>query len=193
MSVDTRKVFTGGPDQLTTGAILRAPLGTTLPTAIATAPDPAFKDSGYIGTDGLKLTPTTSTETIKDWSGATIREVLADFTAKMSWTHLELSEEAMKVYFGDDNVTVTPATLTTGTLIDAKLNAVELPICAWIFKIKDGVRKVLITVPLGQVTERGELTFLKTQAVSLPVTLTTYPDASGNNVYIYTDDGVFTA
>lgn len=193
MSVNTQKVFTGGPDQLTTGAILRAPLGTALPTAIATAPNAAFKDSGYIGTDGLKLTPTTSTETIKDWSGATIREVLSEFTAKMSWTHIELSEEAMKVYFGDANVTKTAATASTGTFIDAKLNATELPICAWIFKIKDGPRKVLITVPLGQVTERGEITFTKTSAISLPVTLTTYPDASGNNVYIYTDDGVFTA
>lgn len=193
MSVDTRKVFTGGPDQLTTGAILRAPLGTALPTAIGTAPNVAFKDSGYIGSDGLKLTPTTSTETIKDWSGATIREVLSEFSAKIAWTHLELSEEAMKVYFGDANVTVTPATASTGTLVDAKLNAVDLPTCAWIFKIKDGVRKVLITVPLGQVTERGEITFTKTSAVSLPVVLSTYPDASGNNVYIYTDDGVFTA
>lgn len=193
MSVDTRKVFTGGPDQLTTGAILRAPLGTALPTGTATAVDAAYKDSGYIGTDGLKLTPTTSTETIKDWSGATIREVLADFAAKLSWTHLELSEEAMKVYFGDDNVDVTAATLTTGTLTTARLNAVELPINQWAFKIKDGVRKVLISVPLGQVTERGEITFTKTSAISLPVVLTTYPDASGNNVYIYTDDGVFTA
>lgn len=193
MSVNTQKVFTGGPDQLTTGAILRAPLGTALPTAIATAPNAAFKDSGYIGADGLKLTPTTSTETIKDWSGATIREVLSEFTAKMAWTHLELSEEAMKVYFGDANVTKTAATASTGTFIDAKLNAVELPTCAWIFKIKDGVRKVLITVPLGQVTERGEITFTKTSAIQLPVVLTTYPDASGNNVYIYTDDGVFTA
>lgn len=193
MSVDTRKVFTGGPDQLTTGAILRAPIGTALPTSLATALNAAFKDSGYIGTDGLKLTPSTSTETIKDWSGATIREVMTEFSAKMSWTHLELSEEAMKVYFGDGNVTTTAATASTGTLMTAKLNAVDLPICAWAFKIKDGVRKILITVPLGQVTERGEITFTKTAAVQLPVTLSTYPDASGNNVYIYTDDGVFSA
>lgn len=193
MTVNSQNVFTGGPDQLTTGAILRAPLGTALPTTIAGTLDPEFKDSGYIGNDGLKLTPSTSTETIKDWSGATIREVLSEFTAKMSWTHLELSEEALKVYFGDANVTVTPATVSTGTLTTSKLNAVDLPICAWIFKIKDGIRKVLITVPLGQVTERGEITFTKTSAVQLPVTLSTYPDASGNNVYIYTDDGVFTA
>jgi hypothetical protein len=193
MTVNSQNVFTGAPDQLTTGAILRAPLGTALPTAIGTALNVAFKDSGYIGNDGLKLTPSTSTETIKDWSGATIREVLTEFSAKMAWTHLELSTEALKVYFGDDNVTTTAATVSTGTLQAIKLNAVELPTCAWAFKIKDGVRKVLITVPQGQVTERGEITFTKASAVSLPVVMSTYPDATGNNVYIYTDDGVFSA
>jgi len=193
MTVNSQNVFTGAPDQLTTGAILRAPLGTALPTALATALNVAFKDSGYIGSDGLKLTPSTSTEQIKDWSGATIREILSEFNAKMSWTHLELSPEALKVYFGDSNVTVTAATSSTGTLTVSKLNATELPVCAWAFKIKDGPRKVLIVVPQGQVTERGEIAFTKTSAISLPVVLSTYPDNSGNNVYVYTDDGVFSA
>jgi len=193
MTVSSQNVFTGAPDQLTTGAILRAPIGTALPVAIETALNASFKDSGYIGNEGLKLTPTTSTEQIKDWSGATIRELLSEFNAKIAWTHLELSPEALKVYFGDTNVTVTAATSSTGTKTVSKLNATELPVCAWAFKIKDGPRKVLITVPQGQVTERGEVAFTKTSAISLPVVLSTYPDASGNNVYVYTDDGVFSA
>lgn len=193
MPVESKNVFTGAPDQLTTGAILRAPLGTALPTSISTALNAAFKDSGYIGTEGLKLTPSTTTEDIKDWNGATIRSVLAEFAASMAWTYLELSTEALKAYFGDTNVTTTAATVSTGTLQAIKLNSVDLPTCAWAFKIKDGVRKILIVVPQGKVTERGEITFTKTSAVALPVVLSTYPDASGNNVYIYTDDGVFTA
>lgn len=193
MPVESKNVFTGAPDQLTTGAILRAPLGTALPTDIETALDAAFKDSGYIGTDGLKLTPSTTTESIKDWNGSTIRDVLAEFAATMAWTYLELSTEALKAYFGDTNVTTTAATVSSGTQQAVKLNAVDLPTCAWAFKIKDGVRKILIVVPQGKVTERGEITFTKTSAVALPVVMSTYPDASGNNVYIYTDDGVFTA
>lgn len=193
MGVNTQNVFTGAPDQLTTGAILRAPLGTALPTDTDGAINASFKDAGYIGNEGLKLTPSTSTEQIKDWGGSTIREILTEFNAKMSWTYLELSPEALKTYFGDSNVTVTSPTVSTGTKVASKLNAVELPVNAWAFKIKDGPRKVLIAVPQGQITERGEISFTKSSAVALPVVMTTYPDASGNNVYVYTDDGVFTA
>lgn len=193
MAVNSKNVFTGAPDQLTTGAILRAPLGTALPTTVDGTLDPAFKDGGYIGTDGLKLTPTTTTESIKDWNGSTIRDVLSEFAASLAWTYLELSTEALKAYFGDTNVTTTAATLTAGTKQSIKLNAVDLPTMSWAFKIKDGVRKVLIVVPQGKVTERGEITFTKTSAVALPVVMSTYPDANGNNVYIYTDDGVFSA
>lgn len=193
MAVNSQNVFTGAPDQLTTGAILRAPLGTALPTGTDTALDAAFKDGGYIGTEGLKLTPSTTSESIKDWDGATIRDILAEFNATMAWTYLELSTEALKAYFGDVNVTTTAATLTAGTKQSIKLNAVDLDTVSWAFKIKDGPRKVLIVVPQGKITERGEVTFTKTSAVALPVVMSTYPDASGNNVYIYTDDGVFSA
>jgi hypothetical protein len=45
-------------------------------------------------------------------------------------------------------------------------------------------------VPNGQVTERGEISFVKTEAVKLPITLKTFPDASGNHIYVYSNDGV---
>jgi len=67
MSVDIKNIFTGAPDQLTTGAILSAPIGIELPDSARDTLDTNAKDSGYIGEDGLKLTPSTSTETIKDW------------------------------------------------------------------------------------------------------------------------------
>lgn len=302
MSTKLQNVFTGAPDQLVTGAILRAPLGTALPATIVSTLDPAFNDSGYIGPDGLKLTPNTKLSDIKDWSGTTIRKILDEFNAEMAWSHLELSSEALKVYFGDGNVTTTAfnlplatpvltlgTTATTGgtlaagqtywkiTAINAqgetvgsnevtalltgatstqvlswatvpsatgfrvyrgtapgaenklvatlgvvttytdtgaagttasvptvdtsgngtrqvlKLNGQDMPICEWVFKIKDGVRKILIVVPLGQIIERGEMVFDNNKAVMLPVKMTTYPDASGNNVYVYTDNGVYTA
>ena len=58
---------------------------------------------------------------------------------------------------------------------------------------KDGEQRVLIYVPDGQVTEAGEVTFTKSGAITWPVTLSTYPDASGKSIYIMLDDGVFAA
>lgn len=189
MSVNASQVLTGAPDQLTTGPILSAPRGTALPTSITSTLDPAFKDSGYISEDGLTLTPERSTETVKDWSGAVVRELLTEFSAKLAWAHLETNETSLKNYLGDDNVSVTAATPTEGKRITALLRGTEMPRKSWTYKVKDGDARVLIVVPDGQVSETGEVAFVKSGALTWPVTMATYPDAAGVNVYIYLDDG----
>ena len=189
MSVNASQVLTGAPDQLTTGPILSAPRGTPLPDSIAAAIDAAFEDSGYVSEDGLTLTPERSTEQVRDWSGSVVRELLTEFSAKLAWSHLETNERSLKNYMGDDNVTVTAATATEGRRITALLRSSELPRKSWTFKMKDGDGRVLIVVPDGQVSETGEVSFVKSSAITWPVTLTTYPDADGVNVYIYLDDG----
>lgn len=189
MSVKAEQVLTGAPDQLTTGPILSAPRGTPLPTGISDTIDPAFHDSGYIGEDGLTLTPERSTEAVKDWSGAIVRQILSEFGTTLAWAHLETNEASLRNYLGDDNVTVTEATASEGKRITARLAATEMPRKPWLFKIKDGDARVLIAVPDGQVTEQGEVSFVKTGAILWPVTLTTFPDAEGVNVYVYLDDG----
>lgn len=193
MSVNAQNVLVGAPDQLTTGAILSAPRGTTMPLTPTEAPEAEFTSSGYISEDGLTLTPERSTTGIKDWSGAIVRQLLEEFNGTLAWSHLETNEESLKNYFGDENVTITEATETTGRQITAALGADELPRKAWLFRIKDGKRRVLIKVPDGQITEQGEIAFTKSDAIKWPVTLTTYPDEFGKNIYIITDDGEFSA
>ena len=189
MGVIASNVLTGAPDQLTTGPILSAPRGTALPTGLDSDIDPAFEDSGYISEDGLTLTPERSTEQVRDWSGSVVRELLTEFAAKLAWAHLETNEQSLKNYLGDDNVTVVDATSTEGKRITALLRSTEMPRKPWLFKIKDGDSRVLIVVPDGQVSETGEVSFVKSGAITWPVTLATYPDQSGVNVYIYLDDG----
>lgn len=191
--VNSSNVFTGGPDQATTGAILRAPLGTALPTAIASTLDAAFVDSGYISEDGLKNTPDRTLLSIKDWSMATIRRVLSEFNDTLAWAHLETNAASLKNYVGDANTTVTAPTVSSGTLITAVLNASDAVRYSWVFKVKDGSRKVLIVVPDGDITKLTEIEFKKAVPIKWGVELSTYPDTSGNYVYIYTDDGVFSA
>src|SRR5690606_8330251 len=102
------------------------------------------------------------------------------------------SAQAARNYFGDDQVETTAATSgesAHGNQMRMALGKHELPTKAWYFKIKDGDRRALVMVPHGQVTDRGEIPLNSTAAITLPVTLTTYPDTAGNNVYIFTDDG----
>lgn len=190
MSVDSKKVFVGAPDQATTGAILTGPETDVIPDTIDDFVDAGLEDSGYVNEDGVTITPSESTTNILDWSLKVIRKILSEFDGTIAWTHLELSVAALKNYMGDDNVTVTSATAAHGEQTRAAIGAGQRPIKAWHFKIKDGARRVRVFVPHGQVTERGEIPLSASGAVTLPVTLSTYPDAAGNSIYIYTDDGV---
>jgi hypothetical protein len=191
MAVNANNVFVGSPDQATTGAILSGDVVTTPPTDIDTVSYTGLTDSGYVSEDGVTITPSDSTESIKDWSGSEIRRILTEFTGEIAWTHLELSAGAARNYFGDDNMVVTPATGSAGTHMLMSLGKNELATKTWVFKIKDGDRRVVVFVPRGQVVERGEIPLTNSAPITLPVTLATYPDSAGQNIYILTDDGVF--
>lgn len=186
-------IFVGSPDRLTSGAILVAPVGTALPSAIATAPNVAFKDLGYISEDGVAIAQSSTWETIKDWGGDQVRKFLSDFTGTLTFSMLETNSEVLKLIYGTANVATTAATPSSGELNTIKLNSTEPAQVSLIANILDGPRKIRIVASLAQVTERQDLTFNRTAAVQHGVTVETYPDAAGNSITIYTDSGQFSA
>lgn len=187
--VNAEEVLVGTPDQATTGAILSAPLGTTLPTSAVDELQPDFVDSGYVSADGLTLSPDMSTADINEWGGALVRRLLETFDGTLSWSQLETNEQSLKNAFGDDNVTVTPADSDHGKQIAVKIGS-RLPAAkSWVFKMKDGAKRMMIVVPNGQITTVDDVSFVSNDAIMWPVTLSTYPDSNGNCIYIYTDDG----
>ena len=190
---NTANIFVGAPDRLTSGAILVAPAGTAVPTDIVTAPNVAFKDLGYISEDGLSIAQSSTWETIRDWGGDQVRKFLSDFTGTLNFAMLETNTNVLEFVYGSANVTTTAATVSTGTLQAVKLNAVEPGRSELVANILDGPRKVRIVAANCQVTERTDLSFSKNAAIEHGVTVETYPDSSGNSIYLYTDDGVFSA
>ena len=192
--VDSTKVLVGTPDQLTTGAILNAPVGTELPTLDDVKPsgvtlDPAFVDAGYANEDGLTLTPDMSTSTIKEWGGAVVRTVLEEFNGTLAFTLIQTDETSLKMAFGDAYVEAVEATAEHGNQLMAAIGARLPEQKAWVFKMKDGAARMLVLVPIGQVTSLDEVTFNATDPVGWAVTLSTSPDSRGNSIYILTDDG----
>lgn len=186
-------VRVGAPDQNTTGAIKHAPIGTTLPTSAVATIDSAFTGDEYVSQDGLTLSPSMSTTEIKDWSGSTVRKVLESFDGTLSWTMISTNAGALGIAFGADNVEETAATTAHGAQARVSLGARLPEAQAWVFCMKDGDARIVIAVPNGQVTEVGEVTFAANAAIGWQVTLSCYPDVSGNCIYIMTDDGVVTA
>ena len=192
MAKDPAEILVGAPNQLTTGAIKQAPLGSVLPTDACTPVDPAFKDAGYVSKDGLKLTPSYSISDITDWNGELPRRVLETFTGEITWTSIQLGEQDLKNAFGDDNVTVTPATSQHGVHKAVKIGAHLPEVRQWVFDMKDGDNLIRVVVPRGQITKIDAMSFVRSSPISIPVTLSCYADESGESVYLYTDNGVFT-
>lgn len=195
---NTKDVRIGAPEQKVTGAIKYAPVGTELPdlsdiTTAGVALDNAFTGNEYVSEDGLTLTPSMSTSDIKDWSGNTVRKVLESFNGTLAWTMISTNESALGVAFGADHITHQNASTTHGEQNKVALGAHLPDPQSWVFLMKDGDARIVIVVPNGQVTEVGEVKFTAKDAVGWAVTLSAYPDETGESIYILTDDGVVTA
>ena len=193
MAVNNRNVLAGRPDQAVTGAILSTTtLVTTLPENLHKLDTSIYnmQDSGYVSDAGLTLSVKRSTNDIKDWSQSVVKKILSEFSGSIKWSHLEVSVGSANNFFGESNVKVMSKTASEGTRMLMQLRADELPHKTWCFRMKDGDAKILIWVPDGQITEADDITFSASDAIKLPVTLTCYPDARGNSLYIATDDGV---
>lgn len=178
-------IWVGGPD-MAAGAIKFAAEGTILPTDVITAEDPLFLSAGYITEDGLTFTPSDGTLEIKDWNGDVVRIVEESFSGVYEFVFLETNALSAAAYWGDDNVTVTAGVPgTSGEKLAVKVNGLSKPRKATIINVKDGDRKQRHCIPLSQVISRQALKYTKTGALTYGVTLGTFPDAAGNNAYIY--------
>ena len=189
MSLDTKKIFLGTPDQQATGAIMSAPVGTDMPDTCADTLDSAFAASGYVSEDGLTVSPEYSTNDIKDWSGSTVRTVLEGFDGTVEFGLIQVDYEGAKQVFGDSYVTRTAATQTTGEYLKIAIGNHLPDPKAWVFNMKDGDRRLRVLVPNGQVTSVEELEFTSSDPVTLGVTISCYDDGTGNAIYVLTDDG----
>lgn len=173
-------VTTGKPKA--TGAIFRAPYGTTAPTTIDAALT-SFDELGYASEDGIENNNSPSTDTAKAWGG----DIVYAFTTEKEDTfHFTLIEAAnadvLKATYNDANIT--GSSLNTG--ITVKANAKEGDENVWVFDIlmRDGVAKRIV-VPDGKVSEVGAITYKDDELVGYELTITALPDSNGNTHYEY--------
>lgn len=165
-----------------TGAIFIAPIGTTLPTDAKTALDAAFKETGYAGDNGLVNDNSPNSDTIRAWGGAIVLVVQTEKSDTFQFTLIEaMNVDALKAVYGSDNVS---GDIDTGITI--KANSEEQEENSWVFDMvfKGGVLKRIV-LPDAKVSEVGEITYADGEAVGYEITLTAYPDESGNTHYEY--------
>lgn len=176
---------------LATGGVLLGTDTAVAPTN-ATSALVGFNGAGYIGEDGVTETNERSSDKIRAWGGSTVKVVQSEHNVSYQFTFLEtLNSNVLKAVYGEDNVTTTAATVSTGTLHAVKINGATLPHMPFDFEIKDGDAKIRIYIPDGQITEVGDITYSDTEVIGYQVTVEAFDDADGNKAYKFLDDGKF--
>ena len=162
-------VSTGKP--AITGAIYRAPLGTSLPTDATSTLNSAFKCLGYVSEDGLTNSNTASTEQIKAWGGDIVAQPQTEKPDTFAATFIEaMNEDVLKTTYGDSNVS---GALSTGLTVRA--NSKELPVSAYVCDMILGTNYKRIVIARGQVTEVGDIEYKDDSVIGYPLTITAFP------------------
>lgn len=171
-SNDTSAIHAGRP--AVTGGVFTAPLGTTLPDDASTALEADFVGLGYVGEDGLSETNSRDSEQIREWGGKVVKVLQTDTENTYQLTLLQSgSPDVLKEVYGEDNVSV------VGSKTTITNDFSELPHKVWVFDMAEGNSRRRIAIPDGQITEVGDITYARGEAVAFEVTVTAFPDASG--------------
>lgn len=192
MTNSVNNVVVGKP--LVTGGVLVAPKGSVLPTDATTALDAAFKALGYVTDKGVTKSEKRNTGTIAAWGGDTIAATKKgmDVTIKLSLAEF-LNSAVQGLVYGTSNVTLTPATSTTGNALVVKGTSAATPRNAWVIEVASDAAKVRVVLPDARVMDVGDTSFTDADIAAADVTVQAFPDASGAYFYTYTDDGQHTA
>lgn len=183
-------VVAGKP--LAAGGIWLAPAGTIGPTDSTTPLGAEYKSAGYIGEDGVTESNERDTSKIKAWGGDVVKIVQSEHSVTYSFRFIEaLNGDVLKAVYGDENVTTTAATSSTGTIHEVQIKGDSLPHLAIVFEIKDGDARIRISAEDVQITEVGEITYSDEDVIGYEVTVECFADAEGVKARKWLDNGIF--
>lgn len=164
------------------GELHRAALGSTLPVDAIADLDTAFNGLGFTGEDGFVITQARSTEDKRAYGGDVVYSLQTEYGVSVQVTVYESQNaEVLKTVFGDDNVDSDAVTGTTTVLYNKK----RLPRSVFVSDHITDQGLLRQVIPIGQVTEVGDVSLVHTDILMYQLTITAYPDADGNYMYEY--------
>lgn len=193
MALDSTQIMVPLADQtLTTGAAFSGDIIPTIPADFdeALALLPGLESTGYLSEDGIALSTSLSLSDFKEMNRNTVRRGLDDFTGTVTYTELQIMNEAvLRRKFGPNAVSVIDATANTTKKIRVKIGARMAPIQTFAFKLKDGDMRAIVWIPRGQVTNGLDITFASNSMASVPMEVSAYDNGDSDNIYLFFDDG----
>ena len=180
MGNNAANVSVGKP--VKTGAIFRAPKGTTLPTSTSDTLDSAFSGLGYASEDGVTNSNSPSSTDIKAWGGDVVYSAQTDKPDTFKIKLIEsLNTDVMKTVYGDNNVS---GSLATGVAIS--VNSDDPGYYAYVIDmVLQGNTAKRIVIPEAKVTAVSDIVYKDSDIIAYEVTLSAVPDSSGNTHYEY--------
>lgn len=175
------------------GTVRVAPVGTTTPTTLIGAVDAAFDDVGWISDAGITEQLGETTNIIREMGGSPVRTVKTEDDLTYTFEALETNEVSLGLRYGRDNVTRVAADAEDGEALNWVIKGDQMPIEPMILETTDGEKTFRGVLPKAQVVERGDATFVSTDARKFPYTVRAYPDGSGVKAYWYSNDNAPTA
>lgn len=186
------------PSPRITGAVFYGRVGTPLPTSSYAALDPGFTDLGYVDESGLKQKEDRSNKDVFVWGGDDISTLQEKYSRTMQFKLYQfLDSNVLAAGYRNANTTVIPATGVEGNEVAVQMNSQALDVLSWVF---DGYyftsagyeALVRIVIPIGRITQMGEVNLSSKELVSMDATLKAFPDLTGNHGYMYVNDGIYT-
>lgn len=176
---------------LIAGAVYRAPVGTTLPTAADATLDEAFTPVGYISDEGLRWSYSGDGDVIRAWGRDVVARPAGAVDDVASFQMLEtVDEEAVKAFWGDDARSIitggyalqvgVPSPVQYSWVIDMLLPTKPDPAVIW---PSPRVRRIVI--PMASVREREEIVYQDSELVAYGLSLKAGKDSAGKYHYEY--------
>lgn len=172
-----------------TGALWKAPLGTTLPldTDPFAALDSAFVNLGYISDDGVTENADDSVDDVVAWQSATtVRSSTTESTISLELMLIETKGTVLEAFYRGSTVT-TPA----ANVYKLEVKPIVADPSVWVLDALDGTLYERSVIGNGEIVERGEVQNMNGGAKGYPITLRCYPDASGNLMVKYSNDAAW--
>jgi hypothetical protein len=161
------------------------PTGTTAPTDSTTALAVGFAGLGWISEDGITESYSDDTTEIRGNDGTVLRRVITGSSATLQFTLLESKTDVLELYHKGGTMSGSAGAFK----IDVKAPNTDQR--SFVFDVLDGTEHLRLYVPLGEVTERGDIVYSNSQPIGYNVTVSCYPDSSGVLLTKFSDNAAW--
>lgn len=159
-------------------AVTNAGVTATAPTDASSALGIDFNEIGSVSDAGVAESTSQDRKDVFIWQGAAlVRRIPGQFTKTWKFAAAETNLITLGVTFAGSTITQT----AEGVTIEEKPPTTDIR--QWVLHGIDGTRAERIYVPLGEVTERGDVVWSSGDITVREWTLSGYVDTSGNVAY----------